>query len=204
MFLKDTWQVAAFGKEVSHDLLARTLAGEDVLLFRTEAGEPVAMHNTCPHRFVPLSMGKLVGDVVQCAYHGLCFDKSGDCVKVPGQDRIPAAAKVRTYKLVERYDFIWIWLGDPALADPDTVPNFFWMTDPGWAISEGYHHVHAHYQLLNDNLLDLSHETFVHSHSIGNAAVADSPLAVEVKDGRVVRAHRDMLNCEPPPFLREG
>lgn len=199
MFIKDTWQVAAFAKEVDRHLLARTLAGENIVLFRTSAGEPVAFYDTCPHRSVPLSMGKLVDDTLQCAYHGLCFDKSGQCVKVPGQDRIPGAANVRAYPLVERYDFIWIWLGDPALADETTVPNFFWMTDPSWAISDGYHHVQAYYQLLNDNLLDLTHETFVHSHTIGNAAVADSPLTVVVEDG-VVRAHRDILNCEPPPF----
>jgi phenylpropionate dioxygenase-like ring-hydroxylating dioxygenase large terminal subunit len=200
MFLKDAWQVAAFAKDVGRHLLARTLANEDVILYRTLEGDPVALYNTCPHRLVPLSLGKLVDNNVQCAYHGLCFDPSGDCVKVPGQERIPASAKVRKFPVVERYDFIWIWLGDPALADDGLVPNFHWMTDPDWAISDGYHHIAAHYQLLNDNLLDLSHETFVHSDTIGNAAVADSPLSVEVQDNRVVRAHRDMLNCEPPPF----
>jgi len=200
MFLKDNWQVAAFAKEVGRHLLARTLANENVVLYRLASGEPVALHDTCPHRSVPLSLGKLVDDIVQCGYHGLCFDKLGQCVKVPGQDRIPAAAKVQAYPVVERYDFIWIWLGDPALADERTVPDFHWMTDPDWTICTGYHHFQAHYQLLNDNLLDLTHETFVHSHTIGNAAVADSPLSVELKDGHIVRAHRDMRNCEPPPF----
>lgn len=199
MFLKDTWLVAAFAKEVRHELLARKLAGENVVLYRTRAGAPVALLDTCPHRQVPLSLGKLVGDDVQCGYHGLTFDASGRCVKIPGQERIPGSAKARTYPVVERYDFVWIWLGDPALADESKIPNFFWMTDPDWAISDGYHHVKANYQLLNDNLLDLTHETFVHAHSIGNAAVAEAPLSVEVGEG-VVRAHRDILNCSPPPF----
>ncbi|HTH98506.1 MAG TPA: aromatic ring-hydroxylating dioxygenase subunit alpha [Stellaceae bacterium] len=199
MFLKDTWQVAAYGVEVGQSLLARRLCGEDVVLYRTADGSVHALRDACPHRSVPLSLGKLVGDIVQCGYHGLCFDTEGTCVNVPGQDRIPQAAKARVYPAVERYSFVWIWLGDPALADEAKVPNFFWMTSPDWAISEGYHHVEADYRLLNDNLLDLSHETFVHAHTIGNAAVADSPLAVKI-EGDTVRAHRDMMDCEPPPF----
>jgi len=200
VFFKDVWQVAAFAKEVRHELLARTFVGENVVMYRDSSGKVAALSDLCPHRFVPLSLGKLVDDVVQCGYHGLCFDPTGQCVKVPGQTRIPSAARVRVYPIVERHDFIWIWLGDPTLADASKIPNLFWMTDPGWAVSDGYHHIQAHYQLLHDNLLDLSHETFVHSHTIGNAAVADSPLSVEVTDDNVVRAHRDMLNCEPPPY----
>ena len=86
-------------------------------MYRDSGGRVAALSDLCPHRFVPLSLGKLVDDVVQCGYHGLCFDQTGRCVKVPGQTRIPAAARVCVYPIVERYDFIWIWLGDPALAD---------------------------------------------------------------------------------------
>jgi vanillate O-demethylase monooxygenase subunit len=199
MFIKDVWQVAAFAKEVGHEILARTLAGEPVILYRTTAGTPVVMLDTCPHRFLPLSLGKLSGDHVVCGYHGLCFDDRGDCIKIPGQDKIPSTAKATVFPVVERYDFIWVWLGDPAKADESLVPDFFWMTNPDWAISDGYHHINAHYQLINDNLLDLSHETFVHPHTIGNRAVADSPLTVSEGDG-CVKAHRDMYDCEPPPF----
>ncbi|MBN9082020.1 MAG: hypothetical protein BGP04_09205 [Rhizobiales bacterium 62-17] len=199
MFLKDVWQVAAFAKEVGREILPRTLAGEAVILYRTSAGAPVVMLDACPHRFLPLSMGKLSGDVVQCGYHGLCFDHRGDCVKIPGQDRIPSTAKVTVFPVVERYGFIWVWLGDATKADESKVPDFHWMTNPEWAVSEGYHHIDAHYQLINDNLLDLSHETFVHPHTIGNHAVAESPLTVSEGEGTVI-AHRDILNCEPPPF----
>lgn len=131
-------------------MLPRTLADENVVMYRASTGKVVALADICPHRLVPLSLGKLAGDVVQCGYHGLCFDHTGQCVKVPGQERIPAAAKVRAYPVVERYDFVWIWLGDPALADEAKVPNFFWMTDPAWAISEGYHHIAANYQRMRE------------------------------------------------------
>lgn len=200
MFLKNVWQVAAFAAEVGQTPLARKLLGKDVVLYRQADGRAVALRDECPHRAAPLSLGKVVGDVLQCGYHGMCFNAHGEGVRVPGQDRLPSKARVQSFPLVERYNLLWIWLGEPELARDEDVPNMFWMTDPEWAISEGYHHIEANYQLLNDNLLDLSHESFVHTHTIGNDAVADSPLSVSSDGGNVIRAHRDMLNCDPPPF----
>ena len=199
MFMTNCWQVAAYSVEVLHSLLKRRLLGEGVILFRTEAGEVVAMQDRCPHRYVPLSLGCLDGDVVQCGYHGLRFDATGACVHIPGQDAIPPKARVRVYPVYEKYTFVWIWMGDPALADPALIPDFHWMDDPEWAVAEGYHHVNADYRFLVDNLLDLSHETFVHPETIGNGAVADSPASVKVLERKTVRVHRDMLDCEPPP-----
>lgn len=200
MFLKNVWQVAAFSAELKQEPLARTLLGEQVVLYRTATGEPAALLDECPHRLAPLSLGKVVDGALQCGYHGMRFDSAGACIRVPGQEHVPAKAQVRSFPVIERHALIWIWMGDVAKADEARVPNLFWMTDPGWAISDGYHHVAANYQLLNDNLLDLSHETFVHAHTIGNGAVADSPLTVSQDGENTVRAHRDMLNCEPPPF----
>ena len=200
MFLKNVWQVAAFAAELKDAPLARTLLGEQVVMFRGADGRAAALLDECPHRLAPLSLGKVVDGVLQCGYHGMAFDGAGACVRVPGQDRIPTKALAHSFPVIERHAFIWIWMGDPALADSELVPDIFWMTDPAWAISDGYHHLSANYQLLNDNLLDLSHETFVHTHTIGNGAVADSPLTVSQDGTNVVRAHRDMLNCEPPPF----
>ena len=203
MWLKDCWQVAAFAKEVGRSILARKFLGEPVILFRTGTGEVVAMEDCCPHRCLPLSMGQLVGDHVRCGYHGMEFDHSGQCVAVPGQDQIPPKAKARTYPVVQKYNLVWIWMGEPALASEETVPDAHWLDDPEWVPSEGYHLIGADYRLLNDNLLDLSHETFVHKETIGNGAVADSPLSVEVVPETCVRAHRLMRNCEPPPLYVE-
>jgi vanillate O-demethylase monooxygenase subunit len=199
MWLENCWQVAAFSKEVGHDMLKRTFLNRKTILYRTQAGEVVAMADQCPHRLLPLSMGKIVGDTVQCHYHGLCFDRKGACVAIPGQALIPAQARVRVYPALEKYKLVWIWMGDPALADPSLVPDVHWFDDPEWAVSEGYHRIGANYQLLNDNLLDLSHETYIHPHTIGNRAVAESPLTVTVEGGKV-RAFREMADCEPPPY----
>ena len=199
MFMTNCWQVAAYSAEVTHRLLTRRLVGEGVILYRTGAGEVVAMHDRCPHRHVPLSLGCLDGDVVQCGYHGLRFNPTGACVHVPGQVQIPPKARVRVYPVREKHSFVWLWLGDPERADPALIPDFHWMDDSEWTVAEGYHRIAADYRLLVDNLLDLSHESFVHPETIGNAAVADSPVSVKVIERKTVRVHRDMLDCEPPP-----
>ncbi|MGH6769406.1 MAG: Rieske 2Fe-2S domain-containing protein [Xanthobacteraceae bacterium] len=201
MFLKNCWQVIAFGKEIVGTPLARTICEEKVVLFRTASGRTVALADRCPHRLAPLSAGRVVGEEIQCGYHGLCFDAEGQCVRVPGQDTVPTRAQVRAYPLVERHTFAWIWLGDPARADPETIPDLHWVDDPAWAAVTGYHHFGANYQLVNDNLLDLSHESFVHEETIGNESVAESPCHVTLV-GNTVRAHRDMFNIEAPPFYK--
>ena len=198
-FMTQCWQVAAYPREVGRSLMRRTLAGQPVVLYRTEAGATVAMADRCPHRYVPLSLGRLDGDVVECGYHGLRFAPSGQCVAIPGQPVVPARVGVRVFPTVEKHDLVWIWLGDADRADPALIPDFHWFDDPDWAVAEGYHHVEANYRLLVDNLLDLSHETFVHPETIGNDAVAASPIAVTRDANGGVRAHRDMRGATPPP-----
>jgi vanillate O-demethylase monooxygenase subunit len=191
--------VAAYAAEISGSLLPRTFLGENVILFRDTTGVAHALIDRCAHRCLPLSRGKLLGDIVQCGYHGMRFHADGTCNGVPGQDTIPARATLKSYPLVERHGFIWIWMGEPAAADPALVPNAFWFANPAWATATGYHYIGAHYMLVVDNLLDLSHETFVHQETIGNGAVADSPVTAQIVDGKV-RVHRFMANNAPPPF----
>lgn len=200
MWLRECWQVAAFSHEISSTIVARRLLDEPVILYCTSSGTVTALADRCAHRGLPLSLGKLVGDNVQCGYHGMCYDPTGRCVAIPGQDAIPAAAIVRSYPIVERYKLIWIWMGERANANPALVPDVHWFEDPAWTPLFGYHHVAADYRLLNDNLLDLSHESFVHGETIGNRAVADSPVEARIIDG-TVRVHRFMANCEPPPLI---
>ncbi len=202
MWLRNCWQAAAFGHEViGGQLLARRIGDEPVVLYRAMDGRPVALHDRCPHRFAPLSKGALVGGVLRCGYHGLCFDTEGKCVQIPGQDHIPSKARVRAHPVVERHRLVWIWMGDAERADPALVPDVHWLDDPAWAASEGYHRIAANYRLLNDNLLDLSHETYVHTRTIGHEAVAESPIAIRV-DERAVYIDKEMPGCTPPPFYQ--
>jgi nitrite reductase/ring-hydroxylating ferredoxin subunit len=84
MFPKNTWYVAAAAHELGRAILKRTIAEEQIVLYRTEAGAPVAMLDMCPHRHAPLSLGRLVGDNIECGYHGITFDCTGKCVRIPG------------------------------------------------------------------------------------------------------------------------
>ncbi|TAL76891.1 MAG: aromatic ring-hydroxylating dioxygenase subunit alpha [Burkholderiaceae bacterium] len=196
---KNFWYVAAFSDDIGHEIVARTILNQPLVMFRASDGKVAALEDRCPHRAVPLSLGRLVGDAVRCTYHGMQIGPDGSCVHIPCQDRIPAAAHARVFPIVEQYKMVWIWMGEPALADPAKVPDFHWMDDPEWATCTGYHYIKANYQLLNDNLLDLSHESYVHDDTIGNDAVAQAPVSSVVKDG-TVRVSREILDCEPPPF----
>src|SRR6516162_6314294 len=128
MFLRNYWYVAAYDHEIGRRPLGRIILGEPIVFYRLEDGTPVALEDRCAHRHLPLSMGTLVGNVLQCHYHGLRYDKTGTCVRVPGQDTIPRSARVKSYPVVERYHWLWIWMGDPALADPDKITDFHWLT----------------------------------------------------------------------------
>ena len=200
MWIRNCWHVAAFADEVGAAILPRKFLNQAVVMWRAPDNSLVAMEDRCPHRLGPLSKGFLREGRLTCGYHGLAFDASGACVHAPGQTELPRV-KAKTFPLVERDGLAWIWLGESDLADPALVPDVHWMKSPGWTVSRGYHHIKADYRLINDNLLDLSHETYVHKETIGNSAVADAPVVVVVEEGRVVRAHREMPNIDPPPFF---
>jgi vanillate O-demethylase monooxygenase subunit len=152
---------------------------------------------------MPLSKGRLVGDTIQCGYHGFTYDDAGKCVRVPGQDHIPDRARVRAYPVVERFDWLWIWLGDADKADASRLPAMPGLDTPGWVPFRDRLHVNAHYQLLVDNLLDLSHETYVHTSSIGNDAVAEAPIHAR-RERSEVFVDRIMRAVAPPPFFAEA
>ncbi|HQU47659.1 MAG TPA: aromatic ring-hydroxylating dioxygenase subunit alpha [Casimicrobiaceae bacterium] len=201
-WMRNCWQVAAYSHEVAGgQLLARRICGEDLVFFRSSKGEPVAFEDKCPHRFAPLSKGVLMGDVLRCGYHGLCFDTTGKCIEIPGQAYVPPRARVRAFPVVERHRLLWVWMGEAERADALKVPDIHWLDDPAWVAAEGYHRIEANFRLLNDNLLDLSHETYVHQRTIGHEAVAESPVAIEA-DERSVRIVKEMPGCTPPPFYQ--
>lgn len=200
MFLKNAWYVAAWSHEIKRELVPRWIAGEPLVLYRTEAGQAVALEDRCPHRRAALSLGRLVGDGVQCGYHGVTLDSAGVCVKIPGQERIPPTMKARSYRVVEKWQWVWVWLGEPEAADEALIPDFRWNSEPGWVYTGGTIDVRANYQLLTDNLLDLTHETYVHAKTIGNRAVIETPMSCEVQ-GNEVHLQRIMPNTPPPPLF---
>ncbi len=201
MWPMNCWYVAGFTPELESGFIARKFLNQGVVIWRDNQGNIAALEDRCPHRLVPLSRGRIVDGRMECGYHGLRFDGSGACVFVPGQDSAPKAAKARTFPVAVRHALVWIWLGAPDLADEALIPDLRWIQTDGWEVVTGYHHFKCDYRLINDNLLDLSHETYIHKHTIGNASVADSPVVSKVIDGKVVRAHREMPDIDPPPLF---
>ena len=200
-FPLNAWYAAAWDAEVKRELLARTICNKKIVLYRTQDDRAVALEDACWHRLVPLSMGRLKGDEVQCAYHGLRFNARGRCTFMPSQDTINPSANVRSFPVVEKHRFIWIWPGDPALADPALVPDLHWNHDPAWAGDGKVIHAACDYRLIVDNLMDLTHETYIHGSSIGNDAVAEAPFDVTHGE-RTATVTRWMVDIEPPPFWR--
>ena len=200
-FPLNAWYAAAWDVEVKRALLPRTICGQKLVLYRKEDGTPVALADACWHRLVPLSRGHLKGDEVVCAYHGLVFNPQGRCTHMPSQETINPSACVRAYPIAERHRFLWIWPGDPALADPTKIPDLHWNKDPDWEGDGKLIPARCDYRLVLDNLMDLTHETFVHSSSIGNDAVAESPFVTTHGD-RTATVTRWMIDIEPPAFWR--
>lgn len=195
----NAWYAAAWDYELAHALLPRTICNQKLVLYRTEAGDPVALEDACWHRLVPLSLGKLVGDQVQCGYHGLRYNQAGRCTHMPSQQTINPSACVRSFPVVQRHRFLWVWPGDPTLANPDLIPDLHWTNSPGWAGDGKLIQPACDYRLVVDNLMDLTHETYTHSTSIGNDAVAESPFTVTHTD-TTATVTRWMIDIEPPPF----
>ncbi len=201
-FIRNIWYVAAWSSEIAEDtLLDRTIAGERLVFFRSSNGV-VALQNRCCHRAAPLSLGKREGDGVRCGYHGLVFDAAGNCTEIPGQDIIPPQARVARYVVVELSGWVWLWPGDPALADPALIPRMRGMDQPGWNMKTGVLHYDTNYQLLNDNLLDLSHVSYVHANTLGGTASWANTVPSVRRTEQGFTFERWLTDVAVAPFLR--
>lgn len=195
------WYVAAKSKEVGRTPLGRTICCEPLVMFRRQDGTVAVLDDRCAHRQYPLSRGELIGDEIQCGYHGIRFNGKGACTLIPAQPEIPRGFGVRSFPAVERSGLVHVWMGDPARADPAGIPEFAETVAPGWAAVDGYRRVEAAHLLVIDNLLDLTHLTFVHPTTLAGPGIQENPLAVTV-EGERVQARRVMLNVDPAPIFR--
>ena len=203
MFIKNGWYIAAASESVTSSPTRKVICNEPIVLYRTTAGKPVALSDRCIHRRMPLSKGKVIGENIQCGYHGFQYDCTGKCVIIPGQNAVPRRASVDCYPLIEKYGWLWLWLGKKEAADVGILPKMPGLEEEGWVPFRDHLHVRANYQLLVDNLIDLSHETYVHTSSIGNESVAETPIEAR-RDGNEVFVDRIMYDIPPPPFFAKA
>ncbi|WP_321917593.1 MULTISPECIES: aromatic ring-hydroxylating dioxygenase subunit alpha [Paraburkholderia] len=204
MFIRNCWYVAAWSNEIAESsLFARTICGVPVVFWRDESGTVQALVDRCCHRGAPLSCGRREANGVRCMYHGFKFDRSGRCVEIPGQDRIPAAAFVRSFAVIERHRWVWIWMGNPEHAEPSIIPDTHWLDDPGWTCTPpGYIRYEANYRLLNDNLLDFSHLSFVHPSTLGGSEEYAQLRSKVDRRERSLHITRWFMDRPPAPFVR--
>ncbi len=210
MWLRNCWYVFAWDHEIpaadEKSLFTRKVLGEPILVYRRADGQLTALADKCCHRHAPLSKGEREGDNVRCGYHGMLFNPQGQCVELPGMPHPPKNACVKTYPLQVKNSWVFIWMGDPELADPAALPDNFSCDHPDWSNIPGYMHYETPYLLIADNLLDFSHLSYVHAKTLGGSlAIAQSRPKIERvnKQGlQGVRVTRSIPNVPPPPFYQ--
>lgn len=203
-FLKNAWYMAGWSRDFSPaQIRPQTILGEPIVFYRSESGVLTALEDRCCHRHAPLSRGRLEGENLRCMYHGLKFAPSGVCIEMPGAKSIPPVMKVRAYPVVERFSAAWIWMGTPSAADESLIPPFVGVDDPGWHMKPGHMDYDVYYELVQDNLLDLSHVAYVHRDTFASGredsaqAWADGDVHVSQLE-RGVRVERWMRNAPRP------
>jgi vanillate O-demethylase monooxygenase subunit len=200
MFPKNAWYVAATPDEIDEKPLGRTVCNEKIVFYRPRAGEVAALEDFCPHRGAALSLGTVCEGNLVCGYHGLEMGCDGKTVAMPGQ-RVQGFPKIRSYPVVEKYGFIWVWPGEAAQADVAKIHHLEWAESREWAYGGGLYHVQCDYRLMVDNLMDLTHETYVHTTSIGQKEIDETPVTTKA-EGEHVTTSRFMDNVMAPPFWR--
>ena len=203
MFIRNCWYVIAWDHEIVGDaLFSRTVLDEPILVYRRADGGYVALEDRCCHRLAPLSIGRREGDCVRCGYHGLKFDPSGRCIEIPGLERVPEQARVRTYPVAVKNKWIFVWMGDPLKADVALLPDNFSCDHPEWKNKPGYLHYDTDYLLICDNLLDFSHLSYVHEKTLGGSpAIAQARAQIEPVP-RGIRVTRRVHDVPAPPFYQ--
>jgi vanillate O-demethylase monooxygenase subunit len=199
------WYVAGWSKDFGRDPMERWILDEPVAFYRTESGNVVALDGRCPHRHFPLGKSRVEGDNMVCGYHGIAFAPDGSCAEIPSQVHIPNVCKVKSYPVVETWNWVWIWPGNPALADESLIPDHYalGLTDPAYrAHGDWYHLIPGRYMLMHDNLFDLTHLPHLHRNSLG-ALAETKPSCVEQGPGWISSSF-DYLDTDPPEYARRN
>lgn len=201
---ENCWYVACMPHELDVQPLGRIICNRRLVFYRNESGQAVGLQDFCPHRGLPLSKGFVCKGRLTCGYHGMVMNDDGSCGSMVGQD-VSRFRGINSYPVVERYGFVWVWPGDREAADEGLLPNLDWADSRDWAYGGDYYHMACDYRLLIDNLMDLTHETYVHATSIGQTEIEENePEISRDKESGEVRVSRHMEGIIPPPFWADA
>lgn len=208
-YVRNCWYVAGMSKQFEKGkLTGHKICGKRMVIWRDKDGAVTALDDRCAHKRFPLSEGRLMDDgTLECAYHGLCYNTSGQCVKIPSQeDRpIPPQAKVPQFPLIEQDGMVWVWPGDPEKCNDRKPPRAEEIVDDEWeTIDSGPMEVPSNSLLLIENLLDITHFYPLHDGNIGD--IENSKLPVELEEGEIdgnmyIKNIRKAENYTQPPYL---
>jgi len=202
MYVRNAWYVAGWASDFGAELSRVTVLEEHLVMYRVNNDTVVALEDRCPHRLLPLSRGKRIGDDIQCGYHGMTFNCKGECVRVPGQDNVPSTAFVQNYPVIQKNQIVFVWIGDPEKASEDKVFDLPQFNASGWHAHQGDAlHLKANYLNVAENLVDPAHVSFVHPTTLGNAASENVPVHVDTQ-GEVLVAWRWIRDAPPVGFFQ--
>lgn len=177
--LRNFWHPVALELDVPSDgPIGVTLLGERWVLVRLH-GELVAMQDRCPHRFVPLSAGRVVDDELECAYHGYRFGADGRVTTIPALSPdvpIPPKACVQTALVAVRFGLVWLCLGDQPL--DDLMDDAGYLDPVNDVFFAGPFTTHVSAGILADNFLDSAHFRFLHAGTFGGSDAGTPSLSV--------------------------
>ena len=201
-YINNAWYVAGWASEFDDELRRVTILEQHIVMYRSSSGMVVALEDQCPHRLLPLSKGKRIGDDIQCGYHGMTFNCEGKCVRVPGQENIPGSAYVEAYPVHEKHDIVFIWMGETAKACIDEIFDLPQFTDANWHAHQGEAlHLMSNYLNVAENLVDPAHVSFVHPTTLGNTASENVPVHVDTESDVLV-AWRWIRDSPPIGFFQ--
>jgi vanillate O-demethylase monooxygenase subunit len=197
----NAWYALAASQEVSHEPFGTRALDRPVVLYRITDGSAVALADRDAHRPYPLSLGRVQGDTIVSGYSGFAYDRHGTCVRVPTQTQVPYGAHVPSYPVHEHDGLVWVWLGEPSLAErrpPEQTP---WLSDPAWTTFGGQWETGAHIQLLLENFADITHVAVVDPVISPPALAAEvtPPLQVQLTE-TTVTFHREWPPAPVPAW----
>ena len=168
--LKNFWWPVEFSHNVTHKPIPMQALGQHFVLWRDTKGQVACLSDLCIHRGGALSAGWLKNDAVVCPYHGWEFDNEGNCLKIPAQPQrgIPKKARVDAYPVVEKYGWVWAFLGDLPEEERPPIPQIPELEDPNYRQVTGDYYWDVNYERAIENAMDPSHAAFVHGNRFGD------------------------------------